>query len=313
MAWLEMSRTPDERRPGWGVGECLVSPQRKEDGTRWGFWETMLEVRKGDVVFHLCGKSGKAKFTGYSIADDDGQSIDAGPDGREMLYWVPLRDFARFETPVSWDTVRKAREGELLSYFTANRAKSGADKERLFYVHQAGRLQCLNGAYLSFLSDRMVELLFGIHSSSTRAEVIVQTDAAVGTKMRSAAARIGQKKFSDNVKANFRGHCCFPDCPISDPRFLIGAHIARWTDVTELRGSTENGLCLCPFHDRAFELGAFVIDGQHKVRLHKCMRTDQWVERFLSGSVGSRIKSSTIVPSVKALQHHWRRHEFEPT
>ena len=57
MAWLEMTRTPELRPKGWGLGDCLTSPQRKGNGSRWGFWETMLDIKKGDVIFHLKGKS----------------------------------------------------------------------------------------------------------------------------------------------------------------------------------------------------------------------------------------------------------------
>lgn len=310
MAWLEMSRNPDDRPVGWRVGECLWSPQLKEDGTRWGFWETMLAVKRGDVVFHLCGESGEAKFTGFSIADDDGQPVDQGPSGPEKLYRVALRDHTSFESPIPWETIRKSQKIALLTYFDENKSKKAKLKERLFYVQQSGRLQCLNGAYLSFLSDRLIEILFGFQTNSKASEVIVETSAPVGTALRTAAVRVGQQKFSDNVKENFSGVCCFPGCPVSDSRFLIGAHIARWTDVAELRGRTENGLCLCVFHDRAFETGAFVLDQDLKVRLHKCEPSSEWVLQLIGYGVAKRIKASSIAPTVEVLRHHWQRHNF---
>jgi hypothetical protein len=208
--------------------------------------------------------------------------------------------------------VRQSQQAALLVYFSENKSKKPKAKERLFYVLQAGRLQCLNGAYLSFLSDRLVEILFGFHADTTAAEVVIQTSAPVGTALRSAAVRVGQQKFSENVKANFSGRCCFPDCPVSDSRFLIGAHIARWTDVAELRGKTENGLCLCVFHDRAFEIGAFVFDQDLKVELHKCDNNAEWVQKLISYGVGKPIKTSTIVPTTEILSHHWKRHGFAP-
>ena len=185
-----MSRTPDSRPVGWRVGECLWSPQLKEDGSRWGFWETMLAVKRGDVVFHLCGESGEASFTGYSIADDDGQPVGQGPTGPEELYRVVLRDHTPFENPIIWESIRQSQKEALLAYFKENKSKKPIAKERLFYVLQSDRLQCLNGAYLSFLSDRLVEILFGFHTNTTTAEVVVQTSAPVGTALRSAAVRV---------------------------------------------------------------------------------------------------------------------------
>jgi putative restriction endonuclease len=316
MAWLEMSRTPDTRPVGWRVGECLWSPQRKTnenktEGTRWGFWETLLSVKRGDVIFHLCGRSRKASFTGFSVADEEGQPIEEGPLGPEKLYRVALRDYSVFEKPITWESVQLLKHKQLLDYFVENRTKGGKAKEKLFYVQQSGSIRCLNGAYLSYLSDQLVEILFGVQTKSSQSEIIVQTSAQTGTALRNAAVRVGHQKFSDNVKANFCERCCFPGCSISDRRFLVGAHIARWADVAELRGKTENGLCLCVFHDRAFETGVFTFDQDLKVRLLKCEPAAEWVQQFLAYGAGRKIGGSSIAPTVDMLSHHWKRHGFE--
>src|SRR5437016_12515338 len=109
MAWLEMSRKPHERPIGWRVGERLWSPRRKDDGGRWGFWETMPSVGRGDIVFHLCGETGEAEFTGFSVAAEGGQAVDEGPDGSDELYCVRLRDYTKFESPISWESVRVSK------------------------------------------------------------------------------------------------------------------------------------------------------------------------------------------------------------
>jgi hypothetical protein len=178
MNWLEISRTPDERPRGWRVGECLWSPRRKEkngakgEGTKWGFWETMLDVRRGDVVFHLCGKR-EPLFTGFSTASEDGHPVDVGPHGPEKLYRVALQDFTPFDVPFLWKTILGTKERQLRDYFHINEDKKGAAKERLFYVLQNGKLQCLNGAYLSHLSGTLTDLLFGIEDQSSPGNVRV--------------------------------------------------------------------------------------------------------------------------------------------
>jgi hypothetical protein len=100
----------------------------------------MLAVKRGDVVFHLCGESGEASFTGSSIADDDGQPVSQGPTGQQELYRVVLRDYTPFEKPLVWNAIRKSNQEELLAYFSENKSKYPKAKERLFYVFQAGRL-----------------------------------------------------------------------------------------------------------------------------------------------------------------------------
>jgi len=302
-----MSREPDERPPGWRVGERFWSPKRKKSGYHWGFWQTMLEVNRGDIVFHLCGGTGEAEFTGFSIAAEHGRGINEGPDGPDDLYCVRLRDYSEFENPISWEEVRLSKRHALLRYFERNKSRTVA-KERLFYVLQRGRLQCLNGAYLSFLSDDLIQILFGFRANSTKSKVVIDSTAPVGTALRSVAIRIGQQKFSENVKRNFGNQCCFPGCLIRDPRFLVGSHIARWTDASNLRGETRNGLCLCMFHDRAFEVGAFTLDRSLKVKLHDCDRAAEWVQLLLARGAGKKIKGSNILPTKEILTHHWNRH-----
>ena len=163
-----MSRRPQRRPIGWRVGECLWSPRRKDNGTKWGFWETMLGVRRGDVVFHLCGGSRKAEFTGFSVADEDGQAIDQGPLGPEGgSPGSSLKCYTPFEKAIVWDTVRVADMGSL-RVFSENKSARGSIKERLFYVQQGGKLQCLDGTYLSFLSDELIEILFGFRTERNR-------------------------------------------------------------------------------------------------------------------------------------------------
>lgn len=156
-----MSRAPDDRPAGWGVGECLWSPRRNEVGRPWAFWETMRIVQPGDAVFHLCGKSGEAAFTGFSTAASSCISVDEGPSGSQELYRVELDRFEAIPRPLLLNDIFAARGDAMREYFGANR-NAGSAKERLFYVVQAGRLQCLNGAYLSFLGDRLSSLLFDI-------------------------------------------------------------------------------------------------------------------------------------------------------
>lgn len=311
MPWLEMSRDPEHRPAGWAVGECLWSPRRKDGGQRWGFWETMGSVLPGDVVFHLCGNSSSAAFWGHSVAKTGCISIEEGPDGPAQLYRVELEGFSRFSPTIPLRPVFKKCDAQLRDYFARNRSRR-KDKERLFYVVQSKRLQCLNGAYLSYLSDQLLELLFEIRVTHTKAgPQAVAATAGTGTQLGVAAQRVGQEEFSDNVRDNWNNRCCFPGCDISDPRFLVGAHIARWSDAPELRGNTNNGLCLCLVHDKAFEVGAFTFDTQLRVVLGVKEPAGAWVRTILDSAAGKQLPAAQHPPAVEALSKHWSRHGYK--
>lgn len=65
--------------------------------------------------------------------------------------------------------------------------------------------------------------------------------------------RLGHNKFSKSVKKNYKYVCAV--CGINEPEFLIAGHISPWSEDAENRLNPRNGICLCVFHDRAFEHG----------------------------------------------------------
>lgn len=310
MAWLEMSRTPDERPPGWQVGECLWSPRKNSLGHPSGFWEKMRDVVPGDVVFHLCG-SRAPMFVGHSVAASGCTPIELGPPGPTPLYRVELSGFERLKEPLPLAKVFSDKNQALRDYFHANRSR-GRKKERLFYVIQAGRLQCQNGAYLSYLSDALIRTLFEIDvRTSEKQAAAVPENAATAESLGSASRRLGQQAFSQNVRDNWKGRCCFPGCDISDKRFLVGSHIARWADVPALRGRTDNGLCLCLLHDKAFEVGAFTLNANHRIVVGKKEPEGSWLHILVASSNGKSIAPASITPCSEALNHHWTTHGFD--
>jgi predicted restriction endonuclease len=110
------------------------------------------------------------------------------------------------------------------------------------------------------------------------------------------------------------GHkCCFPGCDISDDRFLVGSHIARWCDNEQLRGQMSNGLCLCLLHDKAFEIGLFTLDQQFRVFVNPREKDNksQIVIQLLERE-GEPIRLAAIKPCDDALLEHWIRVDVEP-
>ena len=264
-----MSRDEDHGGGSWGFGQCLWSPSHKRNNTRWAFWDTLLHVKEGDPVLHLRGKGEKAAFIGVSQALSDGfETTDYPPNPGEWGYAksfhkVPLYEYITLHEPIKLYEVFTSKNAALRDYFALNRDAN--EKLRLFYVLQAGRLQCLNGAYLSQADEKLTRLLLdqavGTSSDSPPAKKEVRT----GEQLIPLLARIGQREFADNVRRNYQTNCCFPGCDVAERPFLRGAHIARWSDVPELRGKLSNGLCLCLMHDHAFERGLFTVDMQHRV------------------------------------------------
>jgi hypothetical protein len=270
----------------------------------------MRSVLPGDVVFHLCGDSSKAAFWGHSVASSGCALIEEGPDGASSLYRVELEGFAPFSPTLPLKPILARQDAMLRTYFARNEARK-IDKERLFFVRQSQRLQCLNGAYLSYLSDELLQIFFDIHVTHGASGIkAIAESTGTGAQLAEAAKRVGQQAFSRNVRENWKYRCCFPGCDVSDSRFLVGSHIARWSDAPDLRGNTSNGLCLCLVHDKAFEMGAFTLDAQLRVVLGVKEPTGAWVRRILDSATGKQLSSAQHAPSIEALAKHWAKHGY---
>lgn len=308
--WIEMSRETEHGGIGWEFATCVWSPVAKENKSSWPFWTAVGNAKKGEEVLHLTGKGTGAHFVGYSQVASDGYHTKETPPAPGPWKWskdffrADLRDFVPFENPISLTAIFSTRRSELEEYFSANRI---GNKRHVFFVKQSGRLQCLNGAYLSEVDAELLAALFGDQISAVNRNSPLSF-ARTGTQLRELLTRQGQRAFSDNVRDSFDGRCCFPDCEVSDRRFLVGAHIARWTDNAELRGQTGNGLCLCLEHDRAFEIGLFWLEDDLSVTVNVSSALPLGeIGRRLLAAQGQKIRPGRIPPIRDALREHRSR------
>lgn len=313
MPWIEMSRDPIHGGGDWSFLKCIWSPASKADGSSQGWWKNFERVRAGDGVIHLRGAGAEAKFVGMSTCSTDGEiTLERPPDPGEWgyanrFYRARLRDFESFGDSIPLEALFDKRDAELRAYFLRNKGRPPSQKLPLFYVIQSGRLQCQNGAYLSEADAELVELVLGFGLDTHRDPTL---SIETGERLRLALARIKQDAFSSAVKRNYDGVCCFPCCQVRDDRFLVGSHIARWSDVPELRGEVSNGLCLCLMHDRAFEYGYFTIDDYSRIRVLSRTYSSDWAKENILPYDAEPIKSARIAPSDEALLHHWTRTGF---
>lgn len=319
MVYIEMARDPVHGGDSWSFLNSIWSPTRTSDGHSWPYWEKVRQVRKGDVIIHLRGVPPNAYFTGYSVAAGDGGIAPGRPPHpaewafAEQFYRADLEHNAGFFDAINLDDIFSSRGNLLEAYFYGNRDRR-ADKLHLFFVRQSGRLRCQNGAYLSDADDELLDILFGTDAIDASARAgDLPVSIATSTQIAQIKARRGQQQFADTIKSLYGEQCCFPGCTVRDRRFLVGAHIARWSDDESLRGTPGNGLCLCLVHDKAFETGMFTIDGQFRVAVHpEERRRDSAIAVAIAREHGKPIRLARIRPSVAALQQHWERIEFVP-
>jgi len=310
--WLEMSRDYEHGGSGWQFGTCLWSPTEKKGGGRWGYWDLMQRVTKDDLVLHLRGSKNQ-QFIGHSVADADCYvTTDRPPnpgvwDHALQFYRVPLRDYCPFEDPIPLSDIFERSSKQLIAYHQSHSPVSSANGRFLFYVPQAGSLQCQNGAYLSEVDSELSRIILGNDTDIHQLQQV-----GTGSGIATLRTRIGQKEFSDAVRDNYSHSCCFPQCNVADASFLIGAHIARWSDSTTHRGNIANGLCLCLMHDKAFETGLFVLDRQFRVVPTAIANSSAWAHANILPFANQQITLGQVQPDIECLQQHWQRVGYSP-
>lgn len=314
MIWIEMSREELHGGGEWGFAACVWSPAYKNEPQKrsWAFWNNIRNVKVGDTIIHLRGIGDKAAFVGFSTAITDGHKTTERPPfpgdwGYSKSYFrAMLTDYHNFESPVKLIDFFSANQDALINYLKNLPQKN---KNR-FFVYQSNRLQCLNGAYLSACDDRLLELITGQLMPSTASTAV--SHVATSEIHKTVLQRRGQARFSDAVKDNYNCHCCFPRFSMNDRHFLIGSHIARWVDSPDKRGEVANGLCLCCFHDKAFEVGYFSLDDEYKVTISskKDIAQSAVFQTFIMPHAGEQISLGNIKPDKDSLSEHRFRCEI---
>lgn len=314
MIYLEMSRDESHGGEGWGFKECVWAPTRNKGGAKWAFWSKILDLKIGDTVLHLRDMKDVASFIGYSKVSADGFVTSGRPPDpgqwafAENFFRANLEEFTPFITPILLDDTFKHRNNELDAYFTANKA---GQKRNIFYVKQSGKLQRLNGAYLSEVDDELFAALFGSTPFQSNTHGSWINSVQTGEQLSQIKRRLGQAEFSKKIKRLYKNTCCFPLCNVQDQRFLIGSHIARWSDNNELRGHLGNGLCLCLMHDKAFELGLFTLNEDFSVSASAALLNDSThFAKDIVAANGMSISVQEIVPLLEALREHRERTNF---
>jgi len=76
--------------------------------------------------------------------------------------------------------------------------------------------------------------------------------------------RVNQTFFRNRVLSAFEFRCCVTG--LKNRVLLTASHIVPWAEDAKNRLNPRNGLCLNPFHDRAFDRGLMWIDPDFTVR-----------------------------------------------
>ena len=238
-------------------GGYLWSPIKNAHGGRNPFYDTMREVRPGDLVFSFADTYIKAIGIATSAAEPSVKP-DFGSAGSNWsdYGWLVQVEFVELPRPLHPKSHMDRIGPHLPEKYSPIRA-DGNGNQGVYLASvpaaMAAVLQELIGQQVEL--DVAVEPVVDTVSEIERdlAAVMGKTDIPEYTKSQLVKARVGQGLFRNNVRLNEQA-CRITG--VTQLHHLRASHIKPWRDSTseeKLHGC--NGLLLAPHVDHLFDRG----------------------------------------------------------
>ena len=163
------------------------------------------------------------------------------------------------------------------------------DHERLFF-----EAECIKAKWLKQPIEKRVGL--------------TDTNLQGMEKERMVKLRVNQNVFRTIILNNYDNTCAITG--INIPTLLIASHIIPWADDEANRLNPENGICLSPLYDRAFDKGFIGINEDYRVVLSKELKEFSKNEyfKFYFGNIDYKkiILPEEHKPEIKFLEYHMK-------
>jgi|SRR5690348_4025740 len=125
-------------------------------------------------------------------------------------------------------------------------------------------------------------------------------------KLREVKTRVNQNVFRQIVVANYNGKCAITGIDIPD--LLLASHIIPWSKNEQERLNPENGICLSPLYDRAFDKGYIGINEKFEIMLSPLLKKkheQDYYQKYFSPLQNSKIMMpQKYYPKKEFLRFH---------
>lgn len=144
------------------------------------------------------------------------------------------------------------------------------------------------------IENKYQELLFDI--KDLKGEMVI----------REVKTRVNQSVFRQMVLANYATKCAVTGIDI--PQLLFASHIIPWSVNKKERLNPENGICLSPLYDKAFDKGIIGINTNYEIilstDLKKKKNTSFFNNHFASIENKKIIEPLSYQPRKEFLEYH---------
>jgi putative restriction endonuclease len=258
--WVNQNKTyRDEIRGGF-----MWSPKRRADGTKNPYYDTMLEVSSGDIVFSFCD----TRILAIGLVSGPAQTGPKPDFGSVGANWSREGWYVPVEYCALSSQMRPRDHIEILRPFLPARyspLRSTGDGVQSVYL--TGVPESLAEALIGLIGQAYWDALATVtaehlaDAASDEPEEVVPIGATFREQL--VKSRRGQGVFRSNVLLR-EARCRVTG--VSEPRHLRASHIKPWrtsTDAERLDGA--NGLLLSPHIDHLFDQGFLTFTADQRI------------------------------------------------
>jgi putative restriction endonuclease len=164
-----------------------------------------------------------------------------------------------------------------------------------------------NKEELLFESERILAAKEHISLEKKFSETLMGTEHLKGEyKLREVKTRVNQNIFRQIVIANYSGKCAITGIDIPD--LLLASHIIPWSKNEKERLNPENGICLSPLYDRAYDKGYISINEKFEILLSSELKEknkEAYHTKYFASLSGAKIiLPKKYYPKKEFLQFH---------
>lgn len=257
--WVNQGQSFNEARRA----NCLWAPERDANGVTLNHWESMSDLRPGDVVFTYSHR----QLRGYAI----------------------IRSVAvNSQRPYVSDSPYQPGQGGRLAICEFNVLPKGSIGISTILANQVLKTELRNGANAVLTSKNSVAQKYLCPLSNVAASelrILAGMDSSKGTPKKIKRlkptdaltlvnARVGQGQFRNDLLKSFGGKCAMTSLSVT--KLIRASHIRPWSECEsdEQKLDPHNGLLLAVGIDAAFDSGFITFDDTGCLVLSKKLKVD---------------------------------------
>jgi putative restriction endonuclease len=248
-------------------GGFLWSPKHNKDGRRNQFYDNMISVETGDLIFSFCDTRIKAVgiAQGEAVSANKPEFGNVGDQWGDDGWYVPVEFEEIVQSVRPKDFIDDLRPHLSEKYAPLQANGNGNQVVYLAEISEEFALIILGRMGLTLEQFTKADLIAESTDATDAAQAAIEGRTSIGAtqKQQLVLARRGQGIFRANVRLNEKG-CRITG--ITDQRFLRASHIKPWRlsdDREKLDGC--NGLLLSPHIDHLFDKGYISFDDNETI------------------------------------------------